>query len=310
MTEVTVAIPLFGTHDGRNAIVAVVGAWLDQDVTVEVVLATDAGTQIDSTMVAEAGEQLRVVKMAKHETATIGGLRNLAATHGSGQWLYLTDSDVAPLGTDYLRRALAAIRTGAGFLAQPRMFRLTGPSPPGLPSRWAPPADDDIVCFVRSNPDGTVVRHVGESIVLWDECEYTPWVDPPPDIIRLSPDEFYRRPALHWGAVLVDRTRFFDVGGYCTGYQGWGGEDEDLLTKLKARSSMLWAWRELPSLQCVHFEHQRARRTPTANANEAFLDARRRAGAESMIAHDRAALHRLQHWHSFGSDGSAPSEAV
>jgi hypothetical protein len=286
MTGVSVVIPLFGTHRGLETISTVADSWLDQDLSCEVVVATDTGIPLDTAVTEHGSKRVRVV--ATTISPTRGRLSNVAVAGCRSEWLYLTDADVIPLGRDYLRRALAAATAADGFLAQPRMLRLTGPSPGGLPSRWQLAPGNEQVCFVRRGAKGDLVRDPGESVFVWAEFDGQLWADPPPDLVSSSPGEFQRRPALHWGAALVRRETFLDVGGFCTRYEGWGCEDEDLLEKLTARLAMLTGWRSLPELLCLHFEHPRAKATQGYAANQALLERRRRAGGEAMIGEDLA----------------------
>ncbi len=287
MTEVSVVISLFGAHRGREILSAVVDAWLGQDIRCEVVIGTDADGSLGSVITNSGPDRISVVTAAVAPAAK-ARLSNIAADHARGDWLYLTDADVVPLGRDYLRRALTSAGSARRFLTQPRMLRLTGPSPSGSPSQWEPPAGQDAMCFVRRGADGALVRHPGESVFVWTDLDGQLWVDPPPDLVTSRPDEFLRRPALHWGSVLVARKTFEGVGGYSEQYSGWGCEDEDLLDKLRVRAAMLKAWQEFPELLCVHFEHPWAGDTPEYAANRLILKQRRRAGAEAMIEEDLA----------------------
>ncbi|MFB6394228.1 galactosyltransferase-related protein [Polymorphospora lycopeni] len=283
MTRVTVLMSVFGEHVGWATLPAVVDAWLDQDLSCDVVIATSGELDLAGSLPADVGDRVRVVE-TDHPRPTVSRLMNAAAAHATGEWLYLSDADVAPLGRDYLTRAVAAARGVGGAFTNPKMFRLVGPSPDGPASRWQPPADWMSVCFVRTEPDGRLARYPGESYRVHDDR--TLWADPPPDAFVLEPFEFSRRPALHWGATVVRREDLIAVGGYCEQYEGWGCEDEDLLHKLAARMNVIQACVEMPEILCVHFEHRRPYDTPDYAANQARLVSRREAGPEAMIAAD------------------------
>jgi glycosyl transferase family 7 (putative galactosyltransferase) len=287
MVEVSVVLALFGSHRANETAAKVVESWLDQDVPCEVVLGLDQETNIDDLGVPRSHPSVRAVP-ALATPPTRGRLMNVAVRQSRGDVLYLTDADVIPLGRDYLRRALEALATPDGFLAQPRMLRLTGPVPEGPTSRWRAPQDDGQVCYVRHNGDNQLLHDASESTFVWFDGQL--WVDPPPELVPpgSTPDKL-RRPAIHWSAVLVRRQTFMSVAGYCSRYQGWGCEDEDLLDKLMARATVVRAWREVPQLLCVHLEHPPSVQPREYAANQAFLKERRRAGVEAMIKQDRDA---------------------
>jgi hypothetical protein len=90
---------------------------------------------------------------------------------------------------------------------------------------------------------------------------------------RESPELAPRAP-FHWGGVLVQRHLF--------------EEDDDLLVKLGARAALIRAWLFARTLACLHFEHPRRYDGPGLTANRARYGWRAAAGAEAMIAEDRA----------------------
>jgi hypothetical protein len=286
MTDVSVLLTVYGDERRHTPLPTVVDAWLGQDIDCEVVVATDAGTRIDPALVARAGGGLRVVS-SDDPTADRGLLGNLAAGAARSEWLYITDVDVVPLSRGYLGDAIAAAKPDRELI-QPRMLRLIGPQPAGRPWEWRLPADAGSVCFVSTGPDGELVTHPDESVFVWTDFDGQLWVDPPAEVPSFFADEFRRRPALHWGAVLVQSAVFAEVGGYCERYPGWGCEDEDLLEKLTSRGPSLRAWAEHPDLLCLHFEHPPARDTPEYAANRALLERRRALGPDVMIAEDLA----------------------
>ena len=118
MPEVSVLIPLFGTHRGYDVLAEVCAGWLGQDVSCEVVVAF-AGDQPE----VPADDRVSVVR-AGERASEAGPLRNLAARRARADWLYLSDADVRPVGKDYLSRALEL--AGQGALAKPWQYRLVG----------------------------------------------------------------------------------------------------------------------------------------------------------------------------------------
>ncbi len=290
MSEVSVVIPRYGEHVGNSRLPVVVAAWLAQRVPTTVVVVTAGELPPGDGVAGRPG--VRVVVAPSSATAP-GLLRNIGAGRATTPWLYLADADVAPLDRDFLAGALGLAGAGVGAetaaFVQPAMLRLVGPPPRPPAVAWRlrdEPVGDDRFCFVTADPDGSLRRLPGERIV-WENG--APMVMPPeghghPDDAR----EVSLRPMFHWGAVLLRRERFDAVGGYCTAYQGWGCEDDDLLVKLSGTTRVRYGWREEPALRCVHFEHPRPY-GEQFRANRELLRQRQRQGVTAMVAADRAA---------------------
>jgi hypothetical protein len=283
MSEVSVIIPLYGDHVGTFRLPVTVGAWLDQRVPVTVVIATAGELPLGDDVTSRAG--VRVVVAPPTETAP-GLLRNVGAGRVSTPWVYLADADVAPLGADFLARALDV--AGDGAFVQPAMLRMTQ-SPPATPvSAWRLVEEPDRFSYVTADPAGTLHRLPGERIV-WEDG--APMVYPPPG--HGHPDdarEVDLRPMFHWGSVLLRRNRFDELGGYCTEYRGWGCEDDDFLVKLTGTTPVHHGWRKAPSLRLVHFEHPRPYGGEPLRANRDLLEKRKQGGVAAMVEADRAAL--------------------
>lgn len=287
--EVSIVIPLYGDHRGRESLAAVAGAWQAQEVPCEVVVAVAGDIALDLPGV-------RVVR-ADPEIRAAGVLRNIAAGAARAPVLCLTDADVVPLGRDYLRRCLDL--AGDGIFAQPWMYRLPGGAKalPGAVESvdlrvTAPPSR---TCYVTPAPGPELVPHPGERLE-WQHLGQdvlrapTPMVWPPrtaydPDL----PEPLQRQAPFHWGQLLLPAHRFAEVGGYCRAYTGWGCEDDDLLVKLASRTSLVRAWQTTAGLVCLHLEHPRhyvARPDPLANRTR--YKQRLAAGPAAMIEEDLA----------------------
>ncbi|WP_424888905.1 galactosyltransferase-related protein [Streptomyces sp. XH2] len=294
MPGVTVAIPLYGDHGGRAGLAAVTGAWLAQDVPCEVVVATagDLGVDIPGARVVRADPAIR----------SAGTLRNIAAAEARSPVLCLTDSDVLPLGRDYLRRALRLADGGAAF-SQPWMYRLPGGAAAlartGLEERLVEPAGIRVTapagrtCYVTVAPGPALVPYGGERMeqeLMGTGCVRvpTPMVWPPPSAYDPGlPSWMQRQAPFHWGQLIVPAERFMEVGGYCPAYTGWGCEDDDLLAKVASRVPLIRAWTVEPSLTCLHLEHPRHYVAgPEWDANKARLRERMAAGPAAMIEED------------------------
>ncbi|GIJ51919.1 hypothetical protein Val02_88050 [Virgisporangium aliadipatigenens] len=277
MTDVSVVIPLFGTHRGRETLPVVCASWLAQSVPCEVVVAVADGP------VPALPAGVRVIP-ADVSPAAPGLLRNVAAARARGSWFYLADADVRPVGVDFLERAKRL--AGAGALAQPWMYRLLSD---------ALEVDDDALdvfghekrCLLLRDAAGRPVPHPDERFVYDGDDLMVPL---PEEVLRAAPPEQLRwRAAFHWGSMLLRREVFDAVGGYYDGYRGWGCEDDDLLAKVRAVTSVVTAWRAEPALRCLHFEHDGPYESAEFAANRAVLAGRIAAGVDSMIRADAAA---------------------
>ncbi|WP_406279279.1 galactosyltransferase-related protein [Embleya sp. NBC_00896] len=293
----SVVVPLYGDHEARRAFAAVASAWLAQSVCCEVVVATAGDLALTVPPDLDDDRRVRVVRAPAASTAA-GLLRNVAAERARASLLYLTDADVAPLGRDFLDRALELAAGGA--LAQPWMYRFVGGAR-ALDERSVVdvvPVGEPPFCFVREEPDG-VLRGFPDERLVWDPppigapvgATVTPRVLPPPRArAPYGPRSRLWRAPYHLGAMLLDHATFDAVGGYCLGYLGWGGEDDDLLAKVAARTRLRRGRQLDPSLNCLHFEHPTPYDgTPQQAANESLLAARIAAGPDAMIEQDLAA---------------------
>lgn len=281
--RVSVVVPLFGGHRAVRVVGAVVRAWLAQDVPCEVVVAV-AG-DVPLRLPPELAGRARMVRAGAAVTSP-GPLRNLGVASTVAPLLYLSDADVVPLGTDFLGRVLRL--RGSHVVVQPWMYRLVNAeelaSLAELPP-WQRP--DGRVCLVTGDASGRLTPVPGERFRRQQASMLM--VEAPAELAdqRDSPELALRAP-FHWGGILVERRLFEQVGRYCTGYTGWGCEDDDLLVKLAARARLIRAWLFARTLACLHFEHPRPYAGPGLTANRDLLARRVAAGTETMIAEDLA----------------------
>jgi N-terminal domain of galactosyltransferase len=281
--EVSVVIPLFGTHRGWETISAVCSSWLAQEVSCEVIVAV-AGERRPEL---PADRSVRVVR-ADQAVVSPGVLRNVAALHAKGAWLYLSDADVRPVGADFLARACELADGSA--LVQPWMYRLVDSADPG-DGPWLRGLSTQRSCFLGPGaaPDDEPVVCADERF-MWDGDDLM--VVPPDDLLDDGgPAELRWRSPFHWGGALVKRALFEAVGGYCADYVGWGCEDDDLVAKLASAAKASVAWRVDPTLRCLHYEHRRPYGTPGFTANQMTLTKRLANGGASMIEADVRARH-------------------
>ena len=281
---VSVVLPLFGDHRAVVTLPAVTRAWLRQEVPCEVVVAIAEGTQVPDIADAVRDGRVRIVP-AERGSVSPGLLRNLAAAQSRAPVLYLGDADIAPLGGDFLGRALALLDDRA--VIQPWMYRLVNAADALNAQPFDPPAGDR-ACHVTAGPDGVLTAVGGErfsridpDLMVVDSTRGDSW---------LTPDgEPWRPVPFHWGGALVRRETFDAVGRYSTRYLGWGGEDDDLIAKLDGRSGVVRAWTQDPGPACLHFEHPRAHTVAgNVEGNRAILAQRLAAGVDAMIEEDLA----------------------
>ena len=286
--EVSVVIPLYGEHHGRVTVGTVATAWLAQDVPCEVILATAGDIVLEDTGGA------RVLR-ADLSLRAPGLLRNVGAEAARSRMLYLSDADVAPLGRDYMSRALAT--ADGGGLAQPWMHRLAGAAPGPvvdlkpmpMPAHYCFATVDDV--FLRPYPD---------EVITWKRTQYCggivadvpivtdiPTTDPPVGLVSEPTDKRVWCAPFHWGGMLLERRLFEEVGGYCRRYLGWGCEDDDMYVKVASRAPVVRSWEVDISLSCLHFEHPYPYTgTPEHEANNALYIQRLAVGPARMIEQD------------------------
>lgn len=287
MPEVSVLIPLYGDHRGRHTLPTVTRAWLSQSVPCEVVIAT-AGP-MDVT-VAEAIDAARTVRVVEGPAAceAAGRLRNVAEKHARASVLYLGDADTAPQGRGFLARALEL--ADGKPITQPWVYRVVGGFD-GLDPMEVTAAASERFCYATFAPDGRLHPYGGEQYVIRHDGVgvEVPIVQPPSQMPEAIGGGDWRAP-FHYGALMLRRQLFHDVGGYCRRYLGWGRQDDDLLLKISSRSPVVRAWQAAPDLHCVHFEHERPYMArPRTKENFRLYDERAATGPAAMIAEDCAA---------------------
>jgi len=279
--QVSVVLPLFGDHRAAQALPAVCRAWLGQEVPCEVVIAVAAGTALPALGDGAGDDRIRIVP-ADRGSISPGPLRNLAVSAARAPVLYLSDADVAPLGADFLGRALGLREDRA--VIQPWMYRLVNPADAAKAEVFAPP-DGGRACHVSTDADGRLTPVGGERFT-WLGSELMV-VDPPSGVGWAEEGRPWRPSPFHWGGILVGREAFDAVGGYCDRYLGWGCEDDDLIAKLEGRAGIVRAWKVARRLTCLHFEHPRAHTFTHVRDNQAILAERLAAGIDAMIEEDR-----------------------
>jgi hypothetical protein len=280
--QVSVVLPLFGDHPAVAALPAVCRAWLQQEVPCEVVVAVAADTAVPALGDGTVDGRVRVVRAAPGSAAP-GPLRNLAVSASRAPVLYLGDGDIAPLGRDFMGRALALREDRV--VIQPWMYRLVNPGD-AAGGPLLPPPGRSRTCHVSVDADGRLSPVDGERFT-WLSPEMMV-AEPPSELAWRNQDgTTWRAFPFHWGGILVGRGTFDAVGGYCTRYVGWGCEDDDLIAKLERRTPIVRAWRVARQLTCLLFEHSRSHTSTSIQANQAILAERLAAGVDAMIDEDR-----------------------
>jgi hypothetical protein len=282
---VTVVVPLFGDHLGRQTVDIAGQAWLDQGVPCEVVVVTSAET---AELAEDTTPDVRIVHCRAQAP---GSLRNAGSFVARGQFLYLTDADVAPLGHAYLAHVLRLHRASAAVAtAQPWLYRLRLDDHAPAEVRKVigeSQATSGTYCFALV-VDGRL-SPAGRDALVYDGDDLMVVPSPGPGDDSTA-NELRWRPVFHWGGMLLRRDAFDAVGGYCADYAGWGCEDDDLLVKLSSTGRVVRLWRSDPTLACLHFEHARPYDTPAFVDNQRLLERRRAAGPAAMIESDRRAF--------------------
>lgn len=275
---VSVVIPTYGHHS--PALAAVVRAWLAQDTPCEVLIA-HTGTAPP----VPPHPRVALLQAAPGRPAP-GRLRNHAAAHARAPVLYLTDADVAPLGTAFLTRAVRLSEDGA--LCQPWMYRLVDGAQALARVDLSAAAPCGEHCFVTT-AGGELTPVEGDRVQRRSTAgaSTAPYGLVPETFSRAQGQRRSHRAAFHWGGVILPRLVFDRVGGYCPLYTGWGCEDDDLLVKLSHVVRVERAWQRHPDLATVHAEHDYGRvHSPDHQRNLALFKERVRQGAAVMIAAD------------------------
>ena len=251
--------------------------WLRQSVPCEVVIA------VANVSLPPLPAGVRIIECSP-SIAAPGVLRNLAAEHAHGTWLYLSDADVCPVTSDFMRAAIT-MADGAA-MAQPWQYRLVGMADLDDEPLWRELATRR-QCFLQADEtSGRIVPRSDERYVK--DVDFLAVVPPDDVLAKAGPYELRWRPPFHWGGLLLEQAAFAAVGGYCADDVGWGCEDDDLLAKVELKTAVTVGWRTDPTLRCLHFEHERPYGTPGFAANQALLARRLASGPALMIEADLA----------------------
>ena len=251
------------TYEWPEALGAVLAGLAEQRATdLEVVVAEDGQSSATAAMVERwtpvfAPERLRHVTQ-EDRGFRLARVRDLGALHARGRMLVFLDGDCIP------RRDFAAATTRYGltgwFLGTKRVElgaelsrRVLGGAV--AVHRWGA---SDLLLRGRGQAEGLVGlsfrdrRRAGRD-----------------DLPEFVPD----REA--WGFYLaVRRDDFERVNGYDVRYEGWGGEDVDLATRLR-RAGLKGGWAG-PAATVLHLFHPD--RTPAERPNADLLDETRASG--------------------------------
>ena len=280
---VSIIVSLFGRHRGIETLPAVARLWLDQDVPCEVVVGVAGDLHAHVAEQVAGIEGVRLVR-AEVTAGTRSLLCNLAARTTRSRMVYLSDADIAPIGRDYLRRALDLAAQSGRAIMRPWMYRLVASYDWRDVRVWD--ASAGRACFVVVD-DGLLVPLPGERLFMWRGAGSV--VVPPTARRPEDPWQAGVLPHFHAGGVLLERELFEEIGGFCAGYRGYGGEDDDFLIKLSSRQQVMVAWLEEPGLACLHFEHPRPYGGSDSDPNRELLAARTAMGTAEMIRADVAA---------------------
>lgn len=289
MEKATIIIPLYGNHESKNNIYYVTEKWLSQSFPCEVIIAIAGNVEVEVAGSSDPERNVKIVRLGEEEKSP-ARLRNVAAMHSRSQWLYLSDADIFPIGNRYLENAIDLARRG--IFCQPWMRRLI-PNGKEIPSSIHAGPQGTNFCYSMLDEYGNLVKIDGE-IISWKEMQVgnkdmiIPTVVPPSAAQDIIGPKRRRQPSFHWGGALMKRNIFFDIGGYCERYFGWGGEDDDLLIKASRENRIIYGWKMAPTLLCGHFEHEYPYDgTSELQNNRTLLKKRVKMGAERMIAEDR-----------------------
>jgi hypothetical protein len=280
LPQISVAIALYGDGDFHaiKVLPVVCRAWLKQDAPCEVVIAVTDGTPVPAL---PHHDLIRVVP-APRDMASPGPLRNLAASHARAPVLYLSDADVAPVGTDFARQALAML--DGPPVVQPWQYRLINPE--AAPEPPYERLGQGRACHVIIDAAGKLTpvtserfRWLGPDMLV---------AEPPPGVASAPDGTDWQPFPFQWGGMILRRETFDQVGGYSARYIGWGCDDDDLIVKLEGTTGIVRAWRAAPQkLSCLHFEHPRSHTIATHGPNKVILAERLAAGVAAMIEEDR-----------------------
>ena len=268
---VSVILPIYGAFSRNMLRLSLESLKLQKDIALEVTVSCLEGDNDVESLCRNIGCRYASVPSSigvVNGNFVPAAFRNAAASQSTGKYIYNADIDIIYLSRTYFAE-LVALAENRGYMGLymppmrrmpidvvPEFVRTTSTEPllavlgnldfsqsflasmPGMPP---PPT----VVFRDNTHTGFIVRESASYSSLSDDgLSLAPnerilvYVAEDFAEYRSSPDNrgkepFFCTQDIHCGSTLVDRRKFWAVGGFCLGYSAWGCHDADLQWKLR-----------------------------------------------------------------------------
>lgn len=226
--------------------------------------------------------------------------RNSGAKMAEGETLYFNDADIFLQNPTYLASLEKRLEENKGcFLTSPKLLRLCRREFDNFYSRLMTKGFKNFLDELK-NPQPYLITLDNESelvvfekeeggeqeVHLADKQDFNEYIN---SGLEGEEPRFWTL-NVHRGGLMVRKDNFERVGGYCTGYKGWGCEDEDLIWKLNHFLKQLKIEESV-----LHLDHPRDYFDKRKwLRNKEFLESRKLRGFMKVVRGDRKAYENLQ----------------
>jgi GT2 family glycosyltransferase len=268
---ISVIIPLYGNFDPRRVLIAVNSIKQQRGVNIETIIVEES--EHPHLLDVNLGENVRyyhrqVENLIERKFFIPGKIRNMAAGLSHGEFLYNNDGDIVFVNPYYLIELLDIMRQNPSIaLYRPPMRRLPKECFEEFASLVA--RDGQQKAIETLDFSQPYIATVGktkikmrvfkkfesgrEKIFLFTDRDHERYKSRPGG---KGNEPLYSTLDVHAGGILMRRSQFNTVGGYCELYVGWGCHDSDLQWKLR-EIFMLNKIPNDPRFEVLHLDHSR-----------------------------------------------------
>lgn len=300
---VSVIYPILGNYDRRRLELSILSAQMQKYTHVEIVVAEENVSPTFKTTAERMGLVYQFRKKKILDTYNISSVRNLGISASHGTYIYLNDSDIVFMSTQYITNLVTLLKQrNAAYLDFPPMKRLLEPH---LRRFYRTSVEKGLHFAIKnlSLPDGYTSNNDASNPLKKFKFGTRNKISTisSREFAALDPQEVRRYwfALLHFtrhpGNIFVRRENLVAVAGYCESFEGWGCEDVDLKEKLRRlRRAMNTQAVLIPrkkKYQVLHLDHKKRFDKILYSMNEEHFKERQTTPLSTLIEHDKSLSH-------------------
>ena len=269
--KISVIVPVYGQFNIDRVWMSLASILAQRDVEMEIVLAEQSDyTNIEFSRIDPRIRHIHIPKkdLVDEKYFVPGRIRNFAARASNGEFIYNNDGDMLFQNPAFLRKSLDLIKSGEDVvLYRPPMRRLPIENFEEFRSVFDGSGLELALSFLdrskpyvattQSNPIRMSVFRKNESgrekVFLYTETDHKRYRE---DTSNQGKEPMFSTLDTHAGGILMKRSQFDLVGGYCELYAAWGCYDADLQWKLRELFG-LHQFPNFPEFEVLHLDHER-----------------------------------------------------